>query len=373
MKSAIIINSLSRGGAEKVVSILWDYKLSNDENLDLYLLKDEVSYSATTRYKVLRLDKDIFFPLKLIKAINSLLKSKYNIIQSHLDVPNILNCISKIIGGKHSCQIVHCVAYSNSSANSGFLAKVKISSLDYIFKYADLHIFKSEDMYKDYLAFFKNRPKKYKIIHNPYDFVSMDTQANETIITAKKTNRIKFLIVCRLTKHKSVDVALKALSLSDIDYEVNVLGEGPELLRLKNLSVELGIADKISFLGFKKNPYVYYKEADYYLSASQAEGFPNTLVEAMYFGCIPIHSNCISGPRELIGHNSDSIDSFVNAKYGYLFNVGDYKGMYEAIKASCSKQDYLCDKYQASISNSVKKYSVSEISTQYYKVIKDDF
>lgn len=372
MKAAILINTLSKGGAEKVVSVLWDYQFSSDKNIDLLLLKDEVTYSSTTRYKVLHVKKDILLPFSIIKTIRFLLKSNYQVIQSHLNVPNILNCISKILGGQHSCQIVHCVAYSNSTIKRGLFAKYKAILLDNIFKHADLHIFKSEDMYKDYLRFFKNTPKKYQVIHNPYDFFKIDNYASEKLSTIKFNKKLKLLIVCRLEKNKSVDVCLRAISLLDFDYELNILGAGPEAENLKNLSNKLGIAHKVNFLGFKKNPYVYYKNSDYYLSASQAEGFPNTLVEAMYFGCIPIHSNCISGPRELVGHNSDSIESFVNSKYGYLFNVGDHRGMYEALKFSYKNKDYLDSNIKASISNSVQDYSVSKIASQYYKVISNE-
>ena len=53
----------------------------------------------------------------------------------------------------------------------------------------------------------------------------------------------------RLEEHKGVDVLLRAL-VGHQDWRLRITGDGPERERLRDLARELGIADRVEFLGF---------------------------------------------------------------------------------------------------------------------------
>ena len=69
---------------------------------------------------------------------------------------------------------------------------------------------------------------------------------NGTEITeSKKTNKDsnEFLIVSRLVRQKNIDIVLKSLSIVkekySIDFQLNIVGEGPEYKNLINLIEQL--------------------------------------------------------------------------------------------------------------------------------------
>ena len=62
-------------------------------------------------------------------------------------------------------------------------------------------------------------------------------------------------------------------------------------------------------------------EADFFVANSQYEGFQNVIVEAMFFGTIPIVSDCPHGPSEILN----------NGEFGYLFSINSKEAFKECI------------------------------------------
>jgi len=120
---------------------------------------------------------------------------------------------------------------------------------------------------------------------------------------------INFIVIGNLTKNKSVDVILSALSrLKDSQFHLAVVGTGPEGTYLKELSVKLGLAEKVTFLG-QCHPDIIPKlldDADVLIFSSQSEGRPNVLLEAMAAGKTIIASN-IHGVSDLITDNDTGL------------------------------------------------------------------
>ena len=90
---------------------------------------------------------------------------------------------------------------------------------------------------------------------------------------------------------------------------------------LAALARELGIAEDVSFPGFKRNPYAYMARAAVFVLASDYEGLPGVLIQAMACGCPVVSADCPTGPREILSHGW----------YGPLVPVGDHARMAEAI------------------------------------------
>lgn len=104
------------------------------------------------------------------------------------------------------------------------------------------------------------------------------------------------------------------------DSKLVFMGRG-EFTDYKRLAEQLGIEDKVFFMGAKKNPFVYLKQATCYVLSSVHEGFPNALVEAMAVGLPVISTNCKSGPAEILCDSfgqADGLQDMLEADYGIL-------------------------------------------------------
>lgn len=85
---------------------------------------------------------------------------------------------------------------------------------------------------------------------------------------------------------------------ADQKYHLILLGEGPLMEDTRKLAEELGVADRVHFLGNHKNIADYYQTMDYFVYPSRYEGMPGTIVEAQASGLPCLMSDTIC--REVI-------------------------------------------------------------------------
>lgn len=93
--------------------------------------------------------------------------------------------------------------------------------------------------------------------------------------------------------HDIIIKAIKLLTINNIPVELNIIGGGSLMTKLKALANELEISDKVNFLGLIPNLELerYLKECPLYVSIPGSEGVSSSLQEAMAVGCFPIVSN----------------------------------------------------------------------------------
>lgn len=107
---------------------------------------------------------------------------------------------------------------------------------------------------------------------------------------------LRVLHAGRLTTIKNVDFLLRAVAQNrreGLDVRVTVAGEGPEDKSLRALASSLGIADAVEFLGGVDFDRVLELLGCHHVLAlaSELEGWPKAIAEAMAFGLICIGSN----------------------------------------------------------------------------------
>ena len=99
------------------------------------------------------------------------------------------------------------------------------------------------------------------------------------------------IFVGRLIELKRIDLILKAFSQvlnHHPDKRLCIAGDGPLMETLKSLANQLGIADRVDFVGHVENVPDYLAQARIVVIASEAEGFPSALVEGMCSGLVPV-------------------------------------------------------------------------------------
>jgi glycosyltransferase involved in cell wall biosynthesis len=134
----------------------------------------------------------------------------------------------------------------------------------------------------------------------------------------------RLLSVGRIVHQKGFDLAMRALGgLKDLHWEWQIAGDGPQMKGLQSLAKELGIEDRVQFLGWRSREQLMrcYGQANLFLFPSRHEGMPNALLEAMASG-LPVIASCISGNEELV----------VDGETGYLVPSEDIESLQSALK-----------------------------------------
>lgn len=101
--------------------------------------------------------------------------------------------------------------------------------------------------------------------------------------------------------HRILLEALVLLAAEGIDFTCTLIGDGPERRSLESLCQQLGIAERVRFLGAMAHQPTLAEvaQADVFVLASFAEGLPVALMEAMALG-VPCVSTTIAAIPELI-------------------------------------------------------------------------
>lgn len=118
------------------------------------------------------------------------------------------------------------------------------------------------------------------------------------------------LAVGRLDPQKGFDLLLTAVErVADHypDWNLVILGEGPQRDSLVEMSRKLRIEDRVHLPGHVSNVGAWLDRADLFVLSSRFEGFPNALLEAMAAGLPVVSYDCPTGPAEIIRHGRDGV------------------------------------------------------------------
>ena len=118
------------------------------------------------------------------------------------------------------------------------------------------------------------------------------------------SQEVRIISVGSLSERKGFDTALKALASASIGpWHYTIVGEGPELTNLQNLTDKLGISQKVTFAGWD-DPGPFYRNSDLQIIPSRWEGFGLVAVEGMSTGLRVVASD-VGGLRGVVGSDPD--------------------------------------------------------------------
>jgi len=143
------------------------------------------------------------------------------------------------------------------------------------------------------------------------------------------------LAIGGLFEYKGFDYLLRAAKeLSDrgVNYKIELIGDGDEGDSLRALAWQLGIADRVTFLGWVAPEEVPNRMQRATIlvhpSSRLADGVPNVIKEAMAVGT-PVVASAVAGIPELLG----------NGQYGTLVPPKNVYALANAIEALLAKED----------------------------------
>jgi glycosyltransferase involved in cell wall biosynthesis len=150
------------------------------------------------------------------------------------------------------------------------------------------------------------------------------------------------LFVGRLSKAKNVDVLLRAIAKvrnSNAQLHCTVIGEGPERAALENLRAGLDLEDCVEFKGGLDFEDVlgHFEQSDVLVLASETEGWPKAITEAMAYGLI-----CVGSDRGLVpqilseGRGVIVAPRDVEALAAAIQNIAMEPGEYTAMRSAAA-------------------------------------
>lgn len=374
-KVAFLTNSMGGGGAERIVATLGKY-FSQDEEMKSEMILFEkndfydpgkgvsVNYIADYRGDESPLVKLAVLPFLAWKLKRYIGKNNIQVVQSHLYRANYINILAKMMGSKHESQIVNHDNFFRGYTTS-FIGRQKLRLVKFFYSRADKIIAISEDMKEGMEELLGRRVKK---INNPYDIQMMKERSTEGAEDLKRDK--KYIVsVGRLIPLKRVEDILEGFSYiakKYSEYDLLILGTGPEEEKLKELCSIFGIKDRVRFMGRVDNPFKYLKRSHIFAMASESEGFPNVLIEAMACGCQVVAADCISGPREIIAPElSSRVEQVTHGKHGILFPVGDVEGL------SFAMETLIKSKIEFNVEERASQFEGDIIMKRYKEVLMD--
>ncbi|GAC23337.1 hypothetical protein GMES_1038 [Paraglaciecola mesophila KMM 241] len=368
---AFVINSLEGGGAERVICNLMhtmqDSFTANGCKVYLMLLDDLPEEQQCPDY-VTKITLD---------ANGKLISSYYQLSQwVKTNKPDLLvsfltrsNLVTTVIGNQQNIPTVISERVNTSShfatSRTGFISKFLIKLL---YPKATCVVPVSQGVMQDLVDNYNVPESKCTVMYNAYD---QNTLFEKSQAPTNDLPKKPYIIgIGRLVPNKNFSLLIKAFAKSTSSRDLVILGQGPELTDLKTLAKELGIETKVHLLGFRENPYPYLANADYLVSASNAEGFPNGIAEAMCLGKPVVATNCQSGPAEILtGDNNTQTDSFLTAEHGILCRVNDF----DALKGAINEME-LADnlqRYEAKSYRRAASFSYASMQQAFEHIVKN--
>ena len=154
---------------------------------------------------------------------------------------------------------------------------------------------------------------KVTAIHNGIDFervrISRPDAREATRRDLGVGDAFTFLIAGRLHPEKGYGPlfdAARRLKARNRDFLLLVAGEGPLLDHYRQETVRGGIADRVRFLGFRKDLPDLMAGSDLFVLPSLAESFGLVLAEALYLG-VPVLASRVGGIPEIVDDGVDGI------------------------------------------------------------------
>ena len=381
-KITLLINSLTSGGAEKVLSLLitelnrqhYEVTLISIEKESFYTVPDEVErlYLSSLKTDDSAIKKLLYLPLLAWRLKRYIKESGVTLIQSHMYRANYINILAKIFGAKHTVQVVE-VTNINSFKLPLLTKKINLKLIEWLYPHIDLIVFLAERMKLD---FFQHLPldKPFAVINNPYDIEKIERLCGEEVDNFSFEDEKRYLVtVGRLDRQKNQQGIIEILNELDSSVELLVVGDGVLKEDLERKIDELNLKGRVHLLGNQRNPFKYIRHSDIFILNSREEGFPNVLVEAMLCGTAVISTDCISGPREILAPKSDILfqlkEGYEEAENGLLTPVDDGESLVQAINRLLS-DPLLKEAYEVKAKEDAKNYSLEKIIEKYKDVLE---
>lgn len=293
-KVLLIISSLKKGGSERVLTILANEFVERGYQVTIVIFtSNEIAYPLHSAVKVVSLYRP-HRSLSLLSRIGQLFRiltgirkcstsEKYNAIISFGQNTNIKVVLANLF-------LRNKIIVSDRNNPKYSTTRFRMFFRDIFYRLASCIVVQTKQIREEQYSHFKN----VKVIYNPVTShrIRSDVES-KTLVTVGRLQPGK--------NHQFLILQLKDV-LPD-DWTFYIIGDGPKRESLQGLIDESGLNAKIKLLGKIDDVYEQIAAASLFVYASESEGYPNALIEAMSVGLPVVAANCKYGPAEIIEEN----------------------------------------------------------------------
>jgi glycosyltransferase involved in cell wall biosynthesis len=264
-------------------------------------------------WKTLDVQRGKINPGIFLKMRHILKEWQPSVVHSHMVHANIFTRLARLIS---SMPVLICTAHNINEG--GKIRMLAYRFTDFLCEHTTNVSQAAVERYID----IKAAPKdKISFIPNGIDFSRFRPNKE---IRSKLRNKFNiddhfvWLAVGRLEEQKDYPNMLTSFSKMLEHHRLLIVGEGPLLASLQELSKSLGVEARVSFLGRRTDVADLMNAADAYLMSSAYEGLPMVLLEAAASE-LPMVATNVGGNREIIlegqngylvkAHDSDALAS----------------------------------------------------------------
>lgn len=311
------------------------------------LYTNELIYRISRRIPKNFLIDEIYLKLKI--------KRQYDVIISYLEGQAAF-CHNIILSrGKKNISWVHRDFYTLPGSSVSFRSKTKEGKF---YEKMDDIVFVSFNAMQ---GFKKIYPIDVRM-HCLYNIIDVNKIRKQSGMPKRDCSEFLITSIGSLVSNKGFDRLIRAakrLKDEGLKFRIQILGEIVSFgnnRELKALRDDLGLQDQISFLGFVQPPYSYLAQSDLFVSASDSEGLPLVICEAIALG-IPVVATKTAGAMELLD----------NGKYGILTDFDD-DSLYRGIKKLLDNEALRLEFKEKSITRT-KIFDVDKTMQQVYALL----
>ena len=320
MKVVVVINSLARGGAQRVVSTLAREWVKRHQVLIALFDASRPAYKHGAEVADLGapslqspLKKLHNALLRCIRVARILQRERPDRIVSFMESANFPTIVAAAVTGllDRLCVSVRC--------NPATIPGINRLLMPIVYRLAERVVVPSYGV-RDALQKMGLPARKLFVIPNPV------VSRSDATTSAHSDAPLRYILgVGRLEREKGFDRLLRAFSqirVDQSDIDLVVLGDGTERGTLLTISQELGITSRMHLPGVVSHVDAWYRSAVCLVVTSHYEGSPNVVVEAMANGCPVVSFDCPYGPAEILECGTS----------GLLVSQDDITGLTDAIQ-----------------------------------------
>ncbi|NEW59760.1 glycosyltransferase [Sulfurovum sp. bin170] len=370
-KLSILVNDLDTGGAERVVSILL-FMLKDRYDITLFMIHDIIFYDIPKEIEVVIIGNANLNDSGLVKLLKlPILAWQYRKINRNSDISMsfltracYINILAKMIGMRAKV-IINERAMPSLYYRDGLQGRINRFLIKKFYNRADIVVGNSKGNTLDLEENFNIRDTI--VINNLFDIEKITKLSKGD---APVDEEFTFITIGRLDEGKNHILLIKAMQ--SVDAKLYIIGDGKLREYLEKQIEILDLKEKVFLLGKQKNPYKYLSKADCFAFASNHEGFPNVLVEALACELPVISTDCRSGPREILAPLTDInfqiTEDIELAEYGILTPTDNVYSMTKAMNL-IKEEKKLQDRYKEKSLIRAMDFDKDRIIDEFIKIL----